>query len=85
VAVLLILCGELSAWSFDERLGIRAERQVAWRRGAAVALLSLAGLAVGTLVVALSTVGPTHGLGWTVLGAAAAVGAAGTGIWIAHR
>ena len=26
-----------------------------------------------------------HGLGWTVLGAAAAVGAASTGIWVARR
>ena len=85
VAVLLLLCGELSAWSIDERLGIRAERQVTWRRGAAVFVLTLAGLAVATLVVALSAVGPNHGLGWTVLGAAAAVSAAGTGIWVAHR
>jgi hypothetical protein len=85
VAVLLLLCGELTAWSIDERLGIRAERQVAWRRGAAVAVLAFAGLALATLVVALSAVGPNHGLGWTVLGAAAAIGAAGTGIWVAHR
>jgi hypothetical protein len=85
VAVLLLLCGELSAWSLDERLGIRAEPRVARRRGAAVATLALAGLAVATLVVALSAVGPNHGLGWTVLGAVAALGAAGTGIWVAHR
>jgi hypothetical protein len=85
VAVLLLLCGELSAWSFDERLEIRAEPQLAWRRGAAVAALELTGLAVATLVVALSAVGPNHGLAWTVLGAAAAVGAAGTGIWVARR
>jgi hypothetical protein len=85
VAVLLLLCGEFSAWSFDERLEIRAEPQMAWRRGAAVATLELAGLGVATLVVALSAVGPNHGLGWTLLGAVAAVGAAGTGIWVAHR
>jgi hypothetical protein len=85
VAVLLLLCGELSAWSFDERLDIRAEPRLAWRRGAAVSLLALVGLAVATLVVALSAAGPNHGLGWTVLGAAAAVGAAGTGIWFARR
>jgi hypothetical protein len=85
VAVLLLLCGELSAWSFDARLEIRAEPQVAWRRGAAVAVLAFAGLAVATLLVSLSAVGPNHGLGWTVLGALAAVGAAGTGIWVAHR
>jgi len=85
VAVLLLLCGELSAWSFDERLEIRAERQVYWRRGAAVTVLAFAGLVVAALVVGLSAVGPNHGLGWTVLGAAAAIGAAGTGIWVAHR
>ena len=85
VAVLLLLCGELSAWSFDARLEIRAERQVAWRRGAAVTALAFVGLTAATLLVALSAVGPNHGLGWTVLGAAAAVGAAGTGIWVARR
>jgi hypothetical protein len=85
VAVLLLLCGELAAWSVDERFEIRAEPQVAWRRGVSVTALALAGLAVATLVVALSAVPSSHGLGWTVLGAAAAVGAAGTGIWVARR
>jgi hypothetical protein len=85
VAALLLLCGELSAWSFDERFEIRTEPQLVWRRGAAIAALELAGLALATLVVALSAVGPNHGLGWTVLGAAAAVGAAGAGIWVARR
>jgi hypothetical protein len=85
VAVLLLLCGELAAWSVDERFDIRAEPEVAWRRVMAVSTLALAGLAGATLVVALSAVPPSHGLGWTVLGAAAAVGAAGTGIWVARR
>jgi len=85
VAVLLLLCGELSAWSLDERLDIRAESQLARRRGLAIAVLALAGLAVAALVVALSAVPPNHGLPWTVLGAAAAVGAAGTGMWVARR
>jgi hypothetical protein len=85
MAALLILCGELTAWSVDERLEIRAEPQLAWRRGAAVAVLALAGLAVAALLVALSAVPPNHGLAWTVLGAAAAVGAAGTGMWVARR
>jgi hypothetical protein len=40
---------------------------------------------MASLVVALSAVEPNHGLAWTVLGAAAAVGAAGTGIWVARR
>jgi hypothetical protein len=85
VAVLLLLCGELTAWSLDERLEIQAEPALARRRGAAIATLGLSGLAVAVLVVALSAVSPNHGLGWTVLGAAAAVAAAGTGIWVAHR
>jgi hypothetical protein len=85
VAVLLLLCGELTAWSVDERLGIRPAPELAWRRGVGIAVLGLAGLAVAALVVALSAVPSSHGLAWTVLGAAAALGAAGTGIWVTHR
>jgi len=85
VAVGLLLCGELSAWSLDERWPIRAEAQLAWRRGAALAALALGGLAAATLVVALGSVRTGHGLAWTAAGAAAAVGAAGTGIWLARR
>ena len=85
VAVLLLLCGELAAWSVDERLEIRPDPQLVWRRGAAITVLALAGLAVAVLVVALSAVPSSHGLGLTLLGAAAAVGAAGTGIWVARR
>jgi hypothetical protein len=85
VAVLLLLSGELAAWSLDERLPMRADAALAWRRGAAVAALALAGLAAATLVVALSAVPASHGLAWTVVGAAAAVGAAGTGIWVTRR
>jgi hypothetical protein len=48
-------------------------------------MLALAGLAVAVLVVALSAVPSSHGLALTLLGAAAAVGAAGTGIWVARR
>jgi len=85
VAVLLLLCGELTAWSLDERWEIRADGALAWRRGTALGVLALAGLAVSTLLVALSAVPSSHGLAWTVAGAAAAVGAAGTGIWVARR
>ena len=83
VAMLLLLCGELSAWSLDERWEIRADEALAWRRGAALGVLALAGLAVSALLVALSAVPSSHGLAWTVAGAAAAVGAAGTGVWVA--
>ena len=85
LVALLLLCGELSAWSVDERWGIRGEAQLAWRRGGGVAVVALAGLAVAALVVALSAVPSNHGLAWTVAGAAAAVGAAGTGILVARR
>jgi len=85
VAVLLLLCGELSAWSLDERWEIRADEALAWRRGAALGILALAGLAVSALLVALSAVPSSHGLAWTVAGSAAAVGAAGTGVWVARR
>ena len=85
VGVLLLVCGELSAWSADERLGIRPTPDLAWRRGVGIAVLGLAGLAVAALLVSLSAVPSSHGLGWTVLGAAAALGAAGTGIWVVRR
>ena len=85
VAVLLLLCGELAAWSLDERLRIRVDDLLAWRRGAAVGALALAGLVVSALVLALSAVPAGHGLFWTALGAAAAVGAAGTAIAFARR
>lgn len=85
VAVLLLLCAELAAWSLDERWRMQADASLAWRRGAAVGALALAGLVVSTVVVALSAVPASHGLALTVAGAAAAVAAAGTGIWVARR
>jgi len=85
VALLLLLATELAAWSVDERLGIRAAPELALRRGIALATLALASLAVSSLVVALSAVPANHGLLWTALGAVAAVGAAGTGVWVARR
>jgi hypothetical protein len=85
VAVLLLLCAELAAWSLDERWRMQADAALAWRRGAAVGALALAGLVVSTVVVALSAVPASHGLVLTVAGAAAAVAAAGTGIWVARR
>ena len=85
VAVLLLLSGELAAWSVDERWPIRGDAALAWRRAAAVAALALAGLTVSALVVALSAVPSSHGLALTVAGAVAAVGAAGIGVLVARR
>ena len=85
VAVLLLLSGELAAWSLDERWRIQADATLVWRRGAAVAALGLAGLTVATVVVALNAVPSSHGLAFTAAGAAAAVGAAGVGVMVARR
>jgi len=85
VAILLLLCGELAAWSLDERFRIRAEAQLVWRRGAAVIALALAGLVASALLLALSAVPAGHGVLWTALGAAAAIGAAATGVALTRR
>jgi hypothetical protein len=85
VAVLLLLCAELSAWSLDERLPIRSEESLAWRRGAAVGALAVAGLAASALVVVVAVVPAGQGLAWTAAGAIAAVAAAGGGVWLARR
>ena len=51
MAVLLLVSGELAAWSFDERWRIRSEEQLTWRRAAAVGALAAGGLAAATLVI----------------------------------
>jgi hypothetical protein len=83
VAVGLLLCAELAAWSIDEQFAIPAERAVVLARASALAALVLGSLVVATLVVALS-LAPASGLAWTVLGAAAAVGVVGLAVRLAH-
>jgi hypothetical protein len=73
----LLLCNELAAWSFDERWRMQTERAVLVARGTAIALLVLAGVGASGLVLALAAAPVGGGLGWTVLGAAAAVVALG--------
>ena len=85
MAVLLLLSGELAAWSLDERGRIQADSALVWRRAAAVAALGLAGLTAAAFVVALSAVPSSHGLALTAAGAVAAVGAAGIGVLVARR
>lgn len=77
VAVLLLLGGELAAWSLDSRPRVRADAGLEWRRGAAIALLALVGLGAATLVLALGAAPSGHGIAWTAAGAVAAVGAVG--------
>jgi hypothetical protein len=69
----LLLCSELAAWSFDGRWRIKTERAVVVARGTAVVVLVLAGLGASVLVLGLAAAPIGGGLGWTVLGAAAAV------------
>jgi hypothetical protein len=85
IAVLLLLTGELAAWSLDERWAMRADIRVVLRRAAALGVLALCGLALATVVVGLSAAPATHGLPWTILGAIAAVAAAGTAITLVRR
>lgn len=85
VALLLILCSELAAWSLDERWHMRADAALVWRRAVAVGLIAFGGLVLATLVVVLTAAPPAHGLAWTIAGAVAAVAAAGTAIHHARR
>ena len=85
VATALLLCGELARWSADLRVHIRGAGPLARRRAAAVTVLALSGLAASGSAVAVVAAPTGHGLGWTLLGAAAAVGATGVGAWLARR
>ena len=73
VGVALLLCAESATWSLDERWAIATERAVVRARATALAGLALVGLGVGALVLALAAAPVGGGLGWTVLGSAAAV------------
>jgi hypothetical protein len=85
VAVGLLLCGELAAWSIDERLHISAERAVRRARAVALGALALASLALAALVVALAAAPAGNGLAWTVFGAAGAVAVVGLAVRLARR
>jgi len=73
VAAGLLLCGELAAWSLDERHAIAAERAVVLRRGLGLAALALASLGAAAAVIAFAASSAGGGLAWTTLGAVAAV------------
>jgi hypothetical protein len=85
VAAALLLAGELASWSISERDAIAAERSVWTSRGIGVTGLTLGGLAVATLVVALAAAPAGGGLGWTTLGAAATVAAIALATVFARR
>jgi hypothetical protein len=85
VAVGLLLCGELAAWSIDERLPIVAERAVVRARAAALGALAFGSLTVAALVVALAAAPAGSGLAWTVVGAGSAVAVVGLAVGLARR
>lgn len=73
VAAGALLSAELAAWSCGEQRTSHRERAVVVGRAVALLVLVVAGLAVSALVVALAAAPVGGGLGWTVLGALAAV------------
>jgi hypothetical protein len=85
VAVGLLLCGELAAWSLGERFAIATERAVVAARAAALGALAAASLAAAALAVALAAAPAGEGLAWTVVGAAAAVAVVGIAVALARR
>ncbi len=85
VAVGLLLCGELAAWSIDERLPVAVEWAVTRARAVALGVLAFGSLAVAALVVALASAPTGSGLAWTVVGAASAVAVVGIAVTLARR
>lgn len=85
VAVGLLLCAELAAWSVDERLPVAVERAVNQARAVALAALAFGSLAAAALVVALAAAPAGSGLAWTVVGAGSAVAVVGLAVGLARR
>jgi hypothetical protein len=75
VAAALLACTELASWSLDDRPPVAADRGLTAARARAVAVLVVAGLFAAALVLVVAAAPVGGGLAWTVLGAAAAVGA----------
>jgi hypothetical protein len=85
VAAGLLLCAELAAWSVAERHRMSLERAVVLGRVSALAALGLGGLVAAALVVGLAAAPTGAGLGWTLIGAAAAVMAVAVVTRLARR
>lgn len=73
VAAGLLACGELATWSVQEQSRGPVERGVPAARAGATFALLVGGLFVAAIVLAVAALPAGAGLGWTVLGAAAAV------------
>jgi hypothetical protein len=71
----LLVTAELGYWSLEEREHVRGDPGEDLRRFGLVALLGLAGLVVGALLLAVADIARTGGLGIDLAGAAAAAAA----------
>jgi hypothetical protein len=85
VAVGLLLCGELAAWSIDERFPVAVEQAVLRARALALGTLAFGSLVLAALVVALAAAPAGSGLAWTVVGAASAVAVVALAVRLARK
>ena len=85
VAAGLFLCAELARWSFEMRVRITGDELLVVRRAAALVGLAGGAAVASAAVVGVTAVGAPRDLAWTALGAAAAAGATGLGVWLARR
>jgi hypothetical protein len=85
VATGLFLAAELARWSFDMRVRISGDTLLVARRAEALTALAFGAASASAVVVGVSTIGAPRAVGWTALGAAAAAGAIGLGVWLARR
>ena len=84
VGGVLLLCAELAAWSLDERYPIRPEPGVVLRRAASLAALCAGGALAAGLVLAFAVAPFGGGVGWTLLGALAAIAIVGAAARLAR-
>ena len=71
----LLACGELAAWSLEQRPHVPAAERLVLARAGAIGVLVLAGMGAAALVIAVASAPVGSGLAWTLVGAVAAVGA----------
>jgi hypothetical protein len=81
----LLLVAELAYWSLEEEADVRAEAGESVRHLGHVVLLSLAGLAAGSVLLAVADVVRARGLAVDLVGAAAAAGALLVLVLVARR
>ena len=81
----MLACGELAAWSLEQRPRVPAPQRLVLARAGAVGALVLGGTGAAALVLGMAAAPIGGGLAWALLGAAAAVGAIGVATRLATR